>query len=171
MRILLIKIAALILFLFGISETNAQINLSQTFLNRLEGNWSTDKGKSFGMPAVVTMVCKKSLDSKFIELSYTIEMSAADGKKHVFEGRAFYKPVSEIQFVGTWFDSGGETHPIKASHDSTTLTSLWGTAETKLGKTLYVFSSPNIIEIIDFIMKKDSSWKEFNRNTLYREHR
>lgn len=170
MRLLRYPTAVVLLLLFTFSEVKAQKDVSATFLSQLEGVWSTDTGKSFGLPAVVNMTCTKTLGAKFLELSYKMEMSGPDGKKQVFEGRAFYKPAPENQFVGTWFDTGGEMHPLKASNDSTALTSIWGTAETKLGKTLYILSGSDTVEIIDFIMKKDGNWKEFNRNTLIKKN-
>lgn len=144
----------------------AQIS-NHAFLQKLNGHWSAD-GNAFGTPAKITMSWQPSLSGKFVHLQYKMEMKGADGRVQVFEGTAFYKPVSEFEVKATWFDSGGEMHPITGTIDGTMLTSLWGTAETKLGKTTYQFLDDNKVEIVDSIKKPDGTWREFNRNTLSR---
>ena len=98
-----------------------------------------------------------------------MDMKAKDGSTQVFEGVGLYKAVNEKVYVATWFDSGGEMHPIKATSDETSLTSIWGTPDTKLGKTIYRFVDDNTVEITDFIQNKSGEWKQFNKNTVNRK--
>jgi hypothetical protein len=97
-----------------------------------------------------------------------MDMKAPDGSTQTFEGTAYYKVATDTELVATWFDSGGEMHPIKATVDGTSLTSIWGTPETKLGKTIYRFVDDNTIEITDFIQNKKGEWKQFNKNEVKR---
>jgi hypothetical protein len=146
----------------------APVSLSaQDILLKLQGSWH-GKGKAFGMPAEITMTWEPALRNKFTRLNYKMEMQASDGNTQVFEGTALYQPTADNTYRATWFDSGGDMHPIAATNDGTSLTSIWGTPETKLGKTIYSFKENDSVEVTDFIQKKDGTWKEFNRNTLAR---
>lgn len=150
-----------------ITFCNATAQVSDhTFLQKLKGEWSAN-GKAFGMPARITMSWQPSLQDKFMQLTYRMEMKSSNGTVQTFEGTAFYQPVNEHEVKATWFDSGGEMHPIKGTIDGTTLTSIWGT-DAKLGKTTYQFLDDDRIEIVDSIRKSDGTWKEFNRNTVSR---
>lgn len=143
----------------------ASFSYAQNILSRLEGNWSAN-GTAFGMPAVVTMSWTPALLGKYHQLNYKMVMTTKDGKQSVFEGTALYKPSGDNAFVATWCDSQSEMHPITATSDAEALTSLWGTPETKQGKTIYRFVAGGQVEVTDFIMKKDGTWAKFNQNTL-----
>jgi hypothetical protein len=148
----------------------ADVGLAQTesFLEKLKGTWQA-KGTAFGMPADVEMIWSTALGGRYAQIQYKILMYAKDGKEQQFEGTAYYKPSGDSQFKATWFDSGGDMHPITASNDETTLTSLWGTPETKMGKTIYRLLDDKSVEITDFIQKKDGSWQQFGKNTLIKK--
>jgi len=141
-----------------------------TFLNRLSGVWKA-QGKAFGMEANFHMQWEWVLQNRFIQLSYKIEMRGKDGQPQVFEGTAFYKPVANEKYEGTWFDSQRAIHPIQATADSTALIALWGTPETEQGKSIYRLLDDNRIEVVDAVRVKDGSWKEFSRNIFAREQK
>lgn len=138
------------------------------FLDKLMGTWQA-KGTAFGMPADVKMIWTTVLGGRYTQILYTIVMRTKDGRDQQFEGTAYYKPAGENKFAATWFDSGGDMHPITATHDETTLTSWWGTPETKMGKTTYRLVDDKSIEVTDFIQKKDGTWQQFGKNTLARK--
>ncbi|MBX3242535.1 MAG: hypothetical protein KIT80_05295 [Chitinophagaceae bacterium] len=129
------------------------------------GNWHAN-GAAFGMPANITMNWTPVLETRFYRLQYKIITIGKDSTQMIFEGIAYYKPLGENRFAATWFDTQGSIHPIIASNDTTTLTSLWGTPETQQGKTTYKIINTQEIEVTDFIMKKDGAWNKFNQNTL-----
>lgn len=139
---------------------------NQNFLDKFSGEWSAD-GKAFGMPAKVSMKWEPALEGKFMKLSYDMEMKTKEGATQVFHGVAFYKPLEDGTFKATWVDSSGDMHPIVATVERQTLTSVWGTPETKLGRTRYTLLDENRVEIVDEINRK-GEWKEFNRNTVVR---
>lgn len=145
--------------------SNAQT--SSEFLSKLAGNWSAS-GKAFNMPAEISMSWKKCLGDKFHHLSYRMDMKAPDGSTQTFEGTAYYKVATGMELVATWFDSGGEMHPIKATVEGESLIAIWGTPETKLGKTIYRFIDYKTVEITDFIQNKKGEWKQFNKNEVTR---
>jgi hypothetical protein len=45
-----------------------------------------------------------------------------NGREQIFEGIGFYKSTKEGSFDETWFDSGGEIHPLKSIDDGKMLT-------------------------------------------------
>jgi hypothetical protein len=137
-------------------------------LKKLEGAWYA-KGKAFGMTADINMAWEPALQNKFMRINYRMDMQTSDGKTQVFEGTALYQPAGEKTYRATWFDSGGEMHPISATTDGMSLTSIWGTPATKLGKTIYALKENDSVEVIDYIQKKDGTWREFNRNVLMRK--
>lgn len=160
------KKAVLIFVLFGtILTINNAHGQQSTFLKKLEGSWSA-KGTSFGMPSDVDMTWATTLGGKYTQIQYRISMHGKDGKDQMFEGTAYYKATGTNEYKATWFDSGGEMHAITATHDDTTLTSTWGTPETKMGKTVYKLVRDTMVEVTDFIQKKDGSWQQFSKNTL-----
>lgn len=140
---------------------------SLNFMQKLEGNWSAF-GKAFNMPAEISMSWATALNEKFYHLTYRMVMTGQDSSTQTFEGTAYYQVKTDTELVAAWFDSGGEMHPIKATVDRESLTAIWGTSDTKLGKTIYRFIDDNTIEITDFIQNKKGEWKQFNRNEVKR---
>jgi hypothetical protein len=151
-----------------INRLQAQDTTRQSILLKLEGQWQ-GTGKAFGMPAEIIMNWEKILANKFMKITYKMNMTAKDGSIQVFEGTAFYKETQKNEYVATWFDSGGEMHPIKAISDANSLTAIWGTPETKLGKTIYRFLSDTQVEITDFIQTKNGEWRQFNKNIVVKK--
>lgn len=153
-----------VLFFCCFFVSNAQ---TVNFLEKLKGNWQA-KGNSLGLQADINMIWVSALGGRYTQIQYKIVMHGKEGKDQLFEGTAYYKPAGENKYIATWFDSGGDMHPITATSDENALTSLWGTPETKLGKTIYKLLDNNTVEITDFIQKKDGSWQQFGKNTLSR---
>jgi hypothetical protein len=137
-------------------------------LNRLSGAWKA-QGQAFGLEAKFHMQWAWVLQNRFIQLSYKIEMRGKDGQSRIFEGTAFYKPAANGKYEGMWFDSQRAIHPIQATADSSALIALWGTPETEQGKSIYRLLDDNRIEVVDAVRAKDSTWKEFSRNTFTRD--
>lgn len=143
-------------------------NLADPFEKRILGIWS-GQGSAFGMPANISMAWEPDLQSNFLLLNYRMDMRDTSGRVQTFEGKAYYQPAGTPgQYKATWFDSGGEMHPVEATYDGQILTANWGTPATKMGKTTYHFVDNNTVEIVDYIQTKDGSWKAFNRNTVLR---
>jgi hypothetical protein len=138
---------------------------SSNFLEKLKGTYQA-AGTSFNMPADIEMTWASTLGGRYSQLQYKILMHRKDGKDQLFEGTAFYKPSGENTFKATWFDSNGSMHPITATNDENTLTSLWGTPETEMGKTTYKVVDDKTVEVTDFVLKKDGSWQLFNKSLL-----
>jgi cyanophycinase-like exopeptidase len=86
-------------------------------------------------------------------------------RRELFEGAAVYEPKGEREFVATWWDSQGAKHPIVASVDGASLTSLWGES----GRTVYSLLASGELEVVDSIKRKDGSWSEFGRTRLKRQ--
>ncbi len=166
MKNLIMKLI-LSLSLFCISLTAQETKLNSAFFEKIKGRWFSE-GKSFGNPAEIEMVWSWTLQGKFFQINYKIAARVKNEDQY-FYGTAYYKVDSASHYSATWFDSGGEMHPITATDDGQTLTSIWGIPGKKLGKTTYSFLDENTVEITDYIFSnKQQTWKEFSRNTFRR---
>jgi hypothetical protein len=155
------------LFSTGLNAQNPNHDqVSQPFIVQLLGNWN-GKGNSFGKVADINFSCKEALDKHFFLVNYKLVMHVSDTSSQRFEGLAFYQHTKENEYTGTWFDNGGEVHPIIASDNGKELIATWGFHGKKLGKTIYSLKNNHTLEIIDYIFKnKDQVWVEFNRNIV-----
>ena len=140
----------------------------QDDISKLMGSWAGE-GKAFGMPSRPEMKWELTLNGKFIKLNYKNEMKSAKGETRTFEGHGYYKSLGDGKYQGTWFDSQGAQHPIKATFEDNALTSNWGTPETEEGRTVYRITANDEVEVVDSVRKKkDGTWREFSRAKLKR---
>ena len=135
--------------------------------SKLIGSWAGE-GKAFGRPSRPEMKWESTLNGKFIKLSYRTLIQTPKGDE-VFEGHGYYKSLGAGKYQGNWFDSQGSSHPISAVFANDALTANWGTQQTELGKTIYRLTSPDEMELIDSVQKKDGTWQEFGRARLKRK--
>jgi hypothetical protein len=162
----LLSIGLILLVIFS-GHTQSETGIS-SILTRLKGDWKSN-GTSFGSPSDITMIWQPTLQNAYMQIHYTIVMHTPKNGDQIFEGTGLYKQDSIHHYTAVWADSQRELHPITAIDDETTLTSVWGVAGKKLGKTLYRFADNDTVEVVDYIQKKDGSWKEFSRNTFKRK--
>lgn len=141
----------------------ASINMLKVFI----GTWQGE-GKVMGLESKITMTWEEIWGGKFTKLLFRNEMKTKNGETQIFEGNAYYKNIDLNKYQGNWFDSGGEYHPIDADLIDNSLNSLWGTNETKLGRTIYRLIEKDKMEIVDSIKTKDGTWREFGRSVLNR---
>lgn len=135
-------------------------------LARLAGGWS-GTGTVLNLPSKIDMSWSWELGGRFIRLTFRNEMGAAP-KINVFEGHAYYRPTSEGQYRGMWFDNSGMLRPLDARRDGDALVSKWGTPETEEGETTYRLVSDSEMEIVDRVKSKDGAWREFGRSRVKR---
>lgn len=134
------------------------------YLCAFDGEWSVD-GTAFGAPAAVSMRWETVLDGKFARIDYAIRPKE-DGRAP-FEGVGYYRPAGEAAFDGTWFDSQGAMHPLKATFDGARLETYWGAPEGTYGRTTYTLVERDAVLIVDEI-RRDGAFREFARDTLKR---
>lgn len=151
-----------------LSQVGSSRVIQDDISSKLIGSWAGE-GKAFGRPSRPEMKWESTLNGKFIKLSYRTEIKTSKGETEVFEGHGYYKSLGAGKYQGNWFDSQGSSHPINAVFQDNALTANWGTQETELGKTVYRLTSPNEMELIDSVQKKDGSWREFGRARLKRK--
>lgn len=162
--LLSIGLVAIMIF----SAYSQSVTNTSSILTRLNGHWQS-VGTSFGNAADISMTWQPLLQNAFMQINYKIVMHDPKKGDQIFEGIGLYKQDSIHHYIGTWADSQGELHPIAAVDDDTLLSSQWGVSGKKLGKTLYRFADDDTVEVVDFIQKKDGSWKEFSRNIFKRK--
>lgn len=151
---------------FVTSSAAAALDCPAPYLCFLNGSWAVD-GTSFGKPSRVTMRWESVLDGKFARIRYRIVTKAADGADQVFEGIGYYRPREGGTYDGTWLDSQGALHPLKATFTGASLTAYWGVKGKTYGRTIYkLVNAHDQVEVVDAIRDKKGAWKEFSRNTL-----
>ncbi len=135
-------------------------------LTGVGGGWS-GSGKFFGMDATAQAKWEQVLGGKFLRLHISYEMKTPDGKAQQFEGIGYYQSKGEGKYEGRWLDSQGNSYPITATFENSTLTSLWGDAGKSEGKSTYRINSvEKTLEVVDATKQKDGNWKEFSRFRL-----
>ena len=154
-----------LIFLFPYTPARSE---TESFLNRLQGSWQGE-GKAFQMTARLQMKWEWVLGDKFLRLTLRNTMRGPNGQTQVFEGHAYYRSSGESTYEGKWFDSRGESFPIKAQAEGDALIALWGTPEQEQGKSIYRIIESGKMEVVDSVRQKDGAWKEFARFVVSRE--
>jgi hypothetical protein len=164
MRLAAVILAALLAL--AAAPPAAALDCPTPYLCFLNGSWAAD-GTSFGRPSRVTMRWEAVLGGKFARLDYRIETKGQDGRPdQVFEGTGLYRPLKNGTYDGTWFDSQGAMHPLRAIFTGAKLTAHWGVKGKTYGRTTYTMIDHEHVEVVDEIQDKKGAWKEFARNTL-----
>lgn len=134
------------------------------FAGRWEGT-----GTILGQPSRVELTVERALDGRFTRLLWLSHIGPPP-KTQRFEGHAYYSRLSPAgQYTATWFDSTGAVRPVRGGPDGdAAVVAHWGTAETEQGETTYRRLSPDQIEVLDRVLGKNGSWREFGRSTLRR---
>ena len=157
-------LAAFALILALVAQPAVALDCPTPYLCFLNGNWAAD-GTSFGKPSRVTMRWEATLGGKFARVDYRIETKGEGGQ--VFEGVGLYRPLKGGAYDGTWFDSQGAMHPLKATFTGESLTTYWGVKGKTYGRTVYkLVRAYDQVEVVDAILDKKGVWREFSRNTL-----
>lgn len=137
----------------------------------LTGRWE-GTGTILGQPARVELEWAPVLGDRFARLTWVSHIGAGDTVQR-FEGHAYYRRMPP-PYRATWFDSSGMVRPITAAIDGppgafpSALVAAWGTPETEQGETTYRRLSPDQLEVVDRVLGKNGTWREFGRSTLRR---
>ena len=131
-------------------------------LSFLLGAWCGE-GTTSGAPSSQRMSWESTLGGKFVRLHLHNRIGNPGGEVE-FEGIGYYRPEEGGGLQGTWVDSLGELHPISARLRGQELEATWGTADTKLGRSIYRLAD-GTLEVEDSVRRGDS-WAVFGRATL-----
>lgn len=121
----------------------------------MHGSWSNDCN-AWGTPAVCSSVWTSGKHSSHVIQEYSI--LSKDGEIPLFSGRGIYR-INEEHVDGYWEDSQGAIHPLSGTYKDDKLSVIWGTPQTALGRSEYVFQSGGLT-VRDFILS-DKGWREF----------
>lgn len=146
------------------TATVSAAEIKGAIFEKLAGDWSS-QGKAFGAEAVSTMTWEPALSGRFYRLDYRIEMTREDGVQ-TFEGVGYYRALEE-SVSGYWADSTGDLHPITAKVTEDALTSHWGRAGGKQGRTEYRFLGDSTVEVTDWLLTAEG-WRQFNKGIFQR---
>jgi len=157
------QLLGLILMILVLSEN---VKPQNSPFEPLIGSWS-GSGQLFGAEAQFEMNWEHVLNEQFILLTFRNSFSDSNGNERSLKARAFYKSKGDGHFQGTWFDSRGKIIPLESAFEGSTLTTLWGTSETELGRTVYLIVADDKIEVDDYI-SKDGEWHKFGHAIYHR---
>jgi hypothetical protein len=144
-------LAALLILLLSCCLTAVSQEIKKEKLGQFIGSWE-GSGKLFGKPAKFQLIFTFALNDKFFHLEFRNEYSV-DSRTYVMDAKAYYA-VSQVDSLrGYWFDSRGVQQPVRAGLSPSTLTSLWGSPQTELGKTIYELTAVNELKVTDLVQR------------------
>ena len=129
----------------------------KTFADRAPGNWE-GSGTLFGMEARFSMIWEKTLNDKFLKLTFQNRFMDENNNVRVMDAQGFYNTETG---KGHWFDSRGQMLPLALEMDKKTLKVLWGDESTEQGKTLYMIVGKKMA-VEDYVMK-DGEYSAFGK--------
>lgn len=157
--ILTCMIATLPLLAQNVSAEDAPLEL-------FRGSWS-GSGQLFGAEARFEMKWEMALNNQFVQLTFKNSFKDSGGRERTLKAQAFYKSMGEGRYRGTWFDSRGMVLPLESTFEDSVLTTLWGSAESENGRTVYSIHADDTIEVDDYI-NKDGEWQKFGHAVYHR---
>lgn len=120
----------------------------KNFADRALGSWE-GIGTLFGMEAQFSMHWEKTLNDKFLKLSFQNRFKDQRGNERVMDAQGYYNTATG---KGQWFDSRGQNLPLLLEIDKKTLKVFWGDQDTEQGKTIYVIVGKKMA-VEDYVMK------------------
>ena len=158
--------ATVVLLLLTVAvPVNGDERVPPSAIRDLLGSWSADCD-AWGTPARCTLTWVAGLHVSQLIVDYRIE-ARADGAA-IFSGKGVYRVLDGTALDGYWHDSGGAIHPLAAAWDETTLTTHWGIAGSKQGRTRYRLTDAGQLEVTDWLLGEEE-WRQFMRATYDRD--
>jgi len=154
----------LILCITGLFTSTAWAEDTLMFLH---GTWE-GTGTTSGMDAEVQHMWVPALDGRFLTLRLHNRMTLGDGTEFVFEGNGYYQAWDVAQRAGVWIDSNGEILPLQIAVDGHFMNVVWGSSDTKLGRSTYRLLENGTLETTDFIANAEGKWKKFGHAILHK---
>ena len=136
-------------------------------LTFLHGTWA-GTGTTSGMAAAIQHVWMPTLQGRFTTLHLHNRMTLNDGSEIVFEGNGYYQASDVAQRTGVWIDSNGEVLPLQVTVEEHSVVVVWGSIDTKQGKSIYRLLEDGALETSDFIANDEGEWKRFGHAILHR---
>lgn len=158
------RITALCVALGVITSSSVRAENSLTFLY---GEWF-GPGKTSGLAASIRHAWEPALDGQFTSLKLHNQMTGKDGQEFVFEGIGYYRETDDRTFKGFWIDNGGDALPLIATLDNQTLTAIWGSEDTKSGRSVYRLLPDGTLQAVNSVKTENGEWQEFGRSILSR---
>ena len=139
------------LFLLSLSLSlffSLACNAQKNFGDRALGSWE-GTGTLFGLNAQFKMKWEKTLNDKFLKLTFQNRFKTQNGNERVMDAQGYYNTATG---KGQWFDSRGQTLPLLLEIDKKTLKVFWGDEDTEQGRTTYVIVGKKMA-VEDYVMK------------------
>jgi hypothetical protein len=133
----------------------------------LHGEWQ-GRGNVRGMDAEVSLVFRPALDGRAHHLAFRNAMRGEDDGEWVFLAEAIYLCETAATCRGHWYDSRGETLPLRTSLQDAALVVDWGDARTERGRTTYALQPDGRLIIRDEVQGPEGTWKVFGETSAAR---
>ena len=135
---------------------------SEALFTSFEGTW-TATGNAFAKTAQSEMIWTRDLNGKFFRIDYKITIP--NNPRGNFRGIGYYKMGLDTAPAGFWVDTGGDLHPLASKIKDNAVTTIWGKAGSKQGRSRYHLRADGMIEVTDWILT-EKGWHQFN-NTVF----
>lgn len=122
-------------------------------LDWMIGNWEGE-GTFMGRPSHVSLSVSYILGGNAVSLDYTVSVRN-DGEKRtkIFAGHGFYRLSSGKRLDGRWIDDAGNLHDLNGRVDPTSLSVVWGSPGTEIGRTVYALDGSTMM-LTDQVLKR-----------------
>jgi hypothetical protein len=111
---------------------------------------------AWGVPAICTSQWRTGLHDNHWIQSYSIVRQADEVV--LFSGRGVYR-LDSTKVDGFWEDSGGAIHPLAGTYQDNSLSVIWGSADTEIGRSVYTFQN-GAMTARDYSLT-DTGWRQF----------
>lgn len=122
---------------------------------------------AWGTPATCKSSWSAGKHKSHVIQEYSI---STESGAQMFAGRGLYRFADGGKVTGFWEDSQGSIHPLTGEWDGSTLTINWGSAETELGRSAYVFGAQGGMTSTDWVLREDKEWHQFMTVTYTPNH-
>ncbi len=113
---------------------------------------------AWGTPAICRSVWQPGKHKSHRVQDYSIRHAGTGNQ--MFAGRGLYRIEPDGRVTGYWEDSQGSVHPLAGTWNGMELSVNWGSEETELGRSTYVFAGDGGLHVEDWV-KREASWHRF----------
>lgn len=132
----------------------AQAPVAAPDLTWLHGEWK-GSGQLQGRPTEVNLSIRPVFDGSATALDYRASFTGGS-----FEGRATYRIGAQGKVTGQWSDSAGSLHLVSGRITGSSLTTVWGSPITELGRSTYMRSG-DTLTVTDTVLTPEGGWRTF----------
>lgn len=113
---------------------------------------------AWGTPAICRSMWQTGKHKSHWVQNYSIRH--AETGAQMFAGRGLYRVQPDGSVTGYWEDSQGSVHPLAGTWNGKEFSVNWGSEDTELGRSIYVFTIDGGLQVEDWV-KRETGWHRF----------